>query len=165
MNIRMLVAYSLLGAVLADGPVSAHEHGASKEAHRMRDEPAGLSILAPWARATRGKTGVVYFSLTGGGEHGDRLVAAVSEVAGRAEIHTHIEDNGIVRMRKVVGVDVPAGRTVEFRPGGYHVMLTGLRKPLEKGDWFDLELHFEKAGKRTARVIVQGAGAMKGDRQ
>ena len=148
MNIRILAACSLLGAaVFADGPAPAHEHG-------MRDRPTGPSIHAPWARATRGKTGVVYFSLAGEGKRGDRLVAAASEVAGRAEIHTHIEDNGVVRMRKVAGVDVPAGGTVEFRPGGYHVMLMGLRNPLEKGDRFDLDLHFEKAGKRTVRVVV-----------
>ena len=161
MIFRLLAACSLLCAV-AGLPASAHEHGAREQARDMRDEPAGLSIRVPWARATRGKTGAVYFSLVGGGKRGDRLVAAASEVAGRAEIHTHIEDNGIFRMRKVAAVEVPAGRTVEFRPGGYHVMLMGLRKPLEKGHRFDLDLHFETAGKRTVRVVVQGAGAMKG---
>ena len=160
-NGRVLAACALLGAVaFAEAP--AHEHGAGKQAQGMRDEAAGPSIRVPWARASRGRTSAVYFSLVGGGNRDDRLIAAACEVARRAEIHTHIEENGVYRMRKVDGVDVPAGRTVEFRPGGYHVMLMGLRRPLEKGERFDLDLVFEKAGKRTARVVVQAAGAMKG---
>ena len=163
-SIRMLATCVLLGAaVFAEAPASAHEHGAGKQAQHMRDETAGPSIRVPWARASRGKTSAVYFSLVGEGNRSDRLIAAACEIARHTEIHTHIEENGVFRMRKVDGVDVPAGRTVEFRPGGYHLMLMGLRKPLEKGELFDLDLVFEKAGKRTARVVVQAAGAMKGD--
>ncbi|MFT5487310.1 MAG: copper(I)-binding protein, partial [Alphaproteobacteria bacterium] len=71
-------------------------------------------------------------------------------------------DNGIMRMRQVKGVDVPAGGKFVFKPGGHHIMFIGLYKPLKKGERFPVTLMFEKAGKQTVEVTVMGVGAMKG---
>ncbi|CAN0574897.1 unnamed protein product [Laminaria digitata] len=144
--------------------VSAHEpgkkHGMSGH-HAMSE---GVQIESAWARATPGlaRNGGAYFVAKNGGKDADRIVGASADVSAKVEVHTHINDNGIMRMREVEGVDVPAGGEVVFKPGGYHIMLIGLKKPLKKGERFPMTLKFEKAGKKTVEVTVMGVGAMKG---
>lgn len=87
-------------------------------------------------------------------------MSASTPRAERAEVHTHVNDNGVMRMRKVEGgVAVAPGQTVKFAPGSYHIMLLGLKQPLKAGDRFPLTLSFEKAGQVEVQVVVQdGAG-------
>jgi copper(I)-binding protein len=94
----------------------------------------------------------------------DALVAAKapSEIAGMTEIHETVAADmgsattmGAMTMKPVAEIALPAGKAVELKPGGYHVMLMKLAKPLTKGQTFDLELTFEKAGKQTVKVEVR----------
>lgn len=149
------------------GAVFAHEHG-KKEGHGMSGErraemPAGVAVEKAWARASAGKAanGGAYMTILNGGKEGDRLIAAAADVSRKVELHTHINENGVMRMRQVDGIEVPAGKGVMLRPGSYHVMFMGLDKPLKEGDKFPLTLTFEKAGKKTVEVTVMGVGAMK----
>jgi len=82
-----------------------------------------------------------------------RLVEASSPVAGTTEIHEMTMDNGVMRMRQIPGLDLPAGQTVELRPGGYHVMLLNLRQQLEAGQTVPITLVFVDANQR--RFIQQ----------
>ena len=124
----------------------------------------GIVIEAPWARATPGRSanGAAYFTVANRGPAGDRLIGASSPAAGRIELHTHIRDKGVMRMRKLPGIDLTPGASVTFRPGGHHVMLMGLNAPLRKGGTFPLTLRFEKAAPMTVEVKVMGIGAMGG---
>jgi copper(I)-binding protein len=80
---------------------------------------------------------------------GGKLVLVQSPVAGMVEIHEMAMEGNVMKMRAVAGVDLPAGKAVEFKPGGYHVMLMGLKKPLKEGDTVPLTLVVEgKDGKR-----------------
>ncbi|MFD2265096.1 copper chaperone PCu(A)C [Lacibacterium aquatile] len=122
----------------------------------------GVRIEAPWARATIAaqKTGGAYIALTNNSSSPDRLIAAETPVAERAEIHEHRHVDGVMQMREVAGgVTLPPGQTVTFGPGGYHIMLMGLKQPLAKGAKFPLTLVFEKSGKQTVDVTVEAAGA------
>ena len=74
-----------------------------------------------------------------------RLVAATTPVAGLAEVHEMKLDGEIMRMRPLAGLDLPAGKTVELRPGGYHLMLLDLKQPLPKGSTVPLTLTFQDA--------------------
>jgi copper(I)-binding protein len=120
---------------------------------------AQVEVTAPWARATApgAQVGAAYLTLAAPG--GDRLVGAEAPVARTVELHTHLMEGGIARMRPVDAVEVPAGAPVAFAPGGLHVMLTGLARPLRQGETFPLTLLFEKAGRVTVQVRVEGAGA------
>lgn len=114
-----------------------------------------------WARATPpgAKNGAVYLTLTNDTAKADRLIDAASDVAERVEIHTHLMENGVMRMRRVEGgVDVEPGTPVVFQPGGLHIMLIGLRKPLVPGDTFELVLTYRDAGqvRVTAEVMPVG---------
>ncbi|AAQ62023.1 copper chaperone PCu(A)C [Chromobacterium violaceum] len=121
-----------------------------------------IQIGHPWSRAmpAASQTGGVYLSLENQGKAEDKLVSASTPRAERAEVHTHVNDNGVMRMRKVEGgVAVAPGQTVKFAPGSYHIMLLGLKQPLKAGDRFPLTLSFEKAGQVEVQVVVQdGAG-------
>jgi hypothetical protein len=113
-----------------------------------------LSVTSAWARATPpGVTmGVVYFQIENGGTKSDRLLKLKTSVAASAGVHrTEIVDD-VARMHEVAVLHVAPGEKIEFVPGGYHVMLMGLRKPLVAGKTFELELLFEVAGPR--RVVV-----------
>jgi copper(I)-binding protein len=68
-------------------------------------------------------------------------------------------DGDVMKMRQVEAIEVPAGKSVELKPGGLHIMFIGLKAPLKAGDKFPLKLKFEKAGEVTVQVNVEAAGA------
>jgi copper(I)-binding protein len=117
-----------------------------------------LTVKSAWARATPpGVTmGVVYFRLENGGSKSDRLLKLKTSVAASASVHrTEIIDD-VARMREVAALHIAPGEEIEFAPGGYHVMLMGLKKPLVPARTFVLELVFEVAGPRRVVVTVRG---------
>jgi copper(I)-binding protein len=80
-------------------------------------------------------------------------------VAKKAELHTMLMEGTVMKMRRLAGLDIPAGEAVTLKPGGDHVMLMGLNQPLRAGQTFPLTLDFEKAGRRTVMVSIEKAGA------
>jgi copper(I)-binding protein len=145
----LAVALTVMGT-----PVLAHEYTAG-----------ALKIAHPWARATpKGASiGGGYFKITNTGSTPDRLVGGVSDVSKHFEFHEMSMDNGVMKMRELAkGLEIKPGQTVEFKPGGYHVMFVGLNKPLEKGEHVNATLQFEKAGKVSVYFLVEGIGAQNG---
>jgi copper(I)-binding protein len=122
-------------------------------------QPA-IAVTDVWARPTvQGQTtGGGYLRIQNKGSSGDRLLHARSSVAAGVELHTMTMDGGVMRMRRVESIDIPAAGVVELKPGGLHLMLTGLKEPLSAGTPFPLTLTFEKAG----AVEVQGTVAAPG---
>lgn len=143
-------------------------HGLERPAAliRISGEPAAsagnIRIRQPFARATPAKVGGVFMTLQNSGVAADRLVKAESPVAASVELHTHIKDGDAMRMRPVSDIPVPAGGTTKLEPGGYHIMLIGLKQPLKEGERVPLTLTFEKGGSITIEVPVQKAGAAGG---
>ena len=76
----------------------------------------------------------------------DRLIAIASPVAKMSHLHTMIMEDNIMKMRPVDTIEIPAGKTIELKPGGFHVMFMGLHTPLIEGEMFPLTLTFENAG-------------------
>ena len=122
------------------------------------DTPA-FQIDHPWARASAGaaKNGAAFMVLTVKGT-GARLTGLASPVAASAELHETIDDKGIMKMRPVPNLTLEPGKPVTLAPGGYHVMLMGLKAPLKAGDSFPLTLKFEHAPDVTVTVNVEGMG-------
>jgi copper(I)-binding protein len=125
---------------------------------------ATIAIEAPFARATAAmaKTATAYLTIVNSGTSDDRLVAASTPVAAEIGPHRMAEDNGVMRMRPLDSVEVKAGGRTELKPGGIHLMLSGLKAPLKEGQNFPLTLTFEKAGAIEVTVPVGKAGAMSG---
>ncbi len=118
-----------------------------------------LEVTHAWARATPGKAenGAAYLTIQS--PTADKLVAASTPAAKKAELHTMSMTGMIMKMRQVDAIDVPAGKPVTLKPGGFHVMLLGLQQPLKEGQSFPLTLTFEKGGTRTVTVAVEKVGA------
>lgn len=119
-----------------------------------------IMVMDPYARAARpgAPTGAVFMMLHNMGETDDRLVSAQSPVAQRVELHTHIMDGDIMKMRKVEGgIPVPAGGMHELGRGGDHVMLMGVTEDLIDGETISITLTFEVSGEVTIEVPVDNA--------
>lgn len=104
---------------------------------------------APMAMA-----GVAYITIESRGE-ADRLLGFATPACNRPELHTHIDDNGVMRMRQVDAIDVPAGGVVELKPGGLHLMMIDLNQQLVEGESVEVTLQFEKAGEITLTLPIQ----------
>jgi copper(I)-binding protein len=121
-------------------------------------QQSDIKVENAWSRAAMaGRTGVVYLTITSAGAP-DRLIGAASPVAAKAELHESFTDNGIAKMRDVATLPVVPGKPVTLSPGGYHIMLTNLKEPLNKGDTFPVTLSFQNSGQVTATVTVRNAG-------
>lgn len=122
-----------------------------------------LQIVHPWSRATPGgaRTAAGYLSVTNTGSVPDTLVSVSADtVAAKAEVHEVTTRDGVMSMKEVPGgVAVPASGTLTLKPGAYHIMFTGLKRPLKQGETFPGSLTFEKAGKVDVEFTVEAAGA------
>jgi periplasmic copper chaperone A len=119
-----------------------------------------IDIGHPWSRAApAGVTGAGFLTLTNKGGTADRLVGAKAEIARAVELHNHIMDGDVMRMRPVAGIDIAPNTEVKLAPGGFHIMLIGLKQPLVKGTRVPLTLVFEKAGEVPVELAVEAAGA------
>ena len=116
-----------------------------------------LTVTSAWARATAPGAGMgaVYLHIENGSAKSDRLLKLSTSVAASASVHqTEIVDD-VARMREVAMLHVAPGEKIEFAPGGLHIMLMGLKKPLVVGQTFELELLFEVGGTRKVVVTVR----------
>jgi copper(I)-binding protein len=100
-------------------------------------------------------TGAAFFTVTNNGAEDDRLVAAASDVAAAVEIHEMAMKDGTMQMSPLMdGLPIPAGETVVLEPGGYHIMLIGLKQDLKAGETFKMTVTFEKAGEVELEVPI-----------
>jgi len=136
-----LAALALLLAHVA----SAHDYTAGS-----------LKIDHPWARATAPgqATGIGFMKIINSGK-ADKLLSASTDVSAAVELHTMEMSGDTMKMRAVAGVAIPDKATVEFKPGGLHIMFINLKAPLKEGTRFPLKLRFEKAGEVNVEVAVE----------
>lgn len=124
-----------------------------------------VGVKNAWVRATAPgqKTAGAYLELTGAAD--TALVAVDSPLAGKAELHNMSMDGGVMRMRAVEKIELPAGKTVKLAPGGLHVMLLDIKQAFKEGGKVPLTLTFQGAGgarttqKIEAQVRAAGSGA------
>src|SRR5215212_463286 len=124
------------------------------------DAPQGqIQVKDAWARATPGKAenGAAYLTILS--PAADRLTEVSPPVAKKAELHNMTAEGGVMKMRSLSALDLIPGEPATLKPGGTHVMLMGLNRPLTAGETFPLTLSFEKAGKREVAVAVEKVGA------
>ena len=119
------------------------------------NEPPAVSVGDPWARATvpGQATSAAYFTIYNSGG-ADRLIS-VSAAGADASLHSTSMTGGVMRMRALQSLDIPADSTVALDPGGTHVMLRNLKRPLSPGDTIRLRLKFEQSGVRAVDAAVR----------
>lgn len=150
-----------LALIAASGALADHDHehadAAKDHAHHAEGqaqasyEIGALRIENAFSRASlpNQPVGGGFFTVTNSGPEDDRLIAAgaAPDLADHLEIHEMAMDGQVMKMRQLPdGLPIPAGATVELKPGGYHLMLMGLQQPLVEGGTVTVSLTFEKAG-------------------
>lgn len=151
MNAFRTLASTAALAVLWAGAADAHDY-----------ELGTLEIGNPWARATppTAPAGGGYMTITNKGTAADRLVSVKSPAAGMTQIHEMKMEGNVMRMREIEGgLAIPPGGTVALAPGGFHLMLMGLRAPLKQGEKVPVTLVFEKAGTIDIELAIAAMGA------
>jgi periplasmic copper chaperone A len=155
----LVAATSLLVACGSDDKSSSDTKATTAKA---------VSISSPWTRVTapEAMTGAVYMTITS--TDGDVLTDASvpASVAGETQIHEtttsgdSMDDSmggsgGMKGMKEVGQVDIPAGQSVQFKPGGYHIMLMKLAKPITAGETVPVTLTFQKAGTINVDAVAR----------
>lgn len=136
----------------------------------------GIEVREAWVRATTtgghgghetmgtpseggmegtGSTSAAYLTLINHGSAADRLLSVESDIAEVLELHESLVQNDIMTMRPVPFIEILPGQTVALKPGGLHIMLIGIKTPLNPGDKITLRLLFEKAGAITVQAEVR----------
>ncbi|MBT9503043.1 MAG: copper chaperone PCu(A)C [Burkholderiaceae bacterium] len=129
----------------------------------MATASAQVTVKDPWVRATvaQQKATGAFMQLTAAKD--TRLVSVSTSLTAMAEVHEMAMDNNVMKMRQIPALDLPAGKAVELKPGGYHLMLMDLKQQVKAGDTVPLTLVFEdKAGKRESvevKAEVRALGA------
>jgi len=124
---------------------------------------AQVEIEQPWARATAPGAQVAggYMTIRNKGADTDKLVGASSGAAARVELHVHIREGDVMKMRQVGAYEVPANGSFELKPGGAHLMFLQIARPFKEGEKIRVELRFEKAGEVAAEFHVGRLGDSK----
>jgi copper(I)-binding protein len=121
---------------------------------------AQVTVDKPWVRTTVAAqtSSAAYMTITSA--QGGKLVSASSPVAAAVEVHEMRMAGDVMKMRAVDALPLPAGKPVELKPGGYHMMLTGLKKPVKFGDVVPIRLVIEDAAGKRQTVDVQAVARL-----
>jgi len=140
---KWLLLLLLLGTARAQSQAPVYQLG-HIQVSRLRAPPTPPT----------GGVAAVYLWITNSGK-ADTLVAVSSPIAAKAEMHSTTMVQGLMQMRPVEAVDIPPGATIKIEPGALHIMLQGLKQPLEPGTAFSLTLEFRDAGMLLVQVPVK----------
>ncbi|UXI03203.1 copper chaperone PCu(A)C [Photobacterium sp. TY1-4] len=142
--INLLLGSTLLLSAMAN----AHDY-----------QGGNLHIDHPWSKQVppTSQVAAAFFEIENRGHEADTLIKAESPIAGKTELHAHIHEDGMMKMREVESIDVPAQGTRMLKPGSYHIMFFELKQVPALGDRFPLTLYFAKAGKVDVEVAVEEA--------
>lgn len=148
--LKSLVAAALLSTTLAASALASEA------------TVGDITVRDAWTRATppNAMAGGGFLIITNNGASDDKLVAASAPVTERTELHEMAVIDGVMKMREMEGgIPVPAGATVELKPGGLHVMFMDIKQPLKEGETLPITLTFEKAGTVTVDMPIAKIGA------
>jgi len=146
----------LFFAVLLSGCSSTQ-----KEQPRQKSLSGNLEISKIWARpAGQGVNSAAYFTVYNGTTQADTLIGIASEDAANAEVHeSYVTDEGLSGMRPAGIMAIPSGDSLALKPGGFHVMLMGIKRELTAGDSIKLTLQFSRSGSKMISAGIRRQAA------
>ncbi len=148
-------------SIFAAAAVLSIGFAAAAPALAQETKAGDLVISQPWSRATPkgAPVGGGWLVIHNNGSTPDTLLGGAADFAKDVQVHEMSMDNGVMKMRQLEkGLVIPAGGTVELKPGGYHLMILGLKRPLTQGETARINLNFEHAGKTPVDFKVGGIG-------
>ncbi|MGE0023723.1 MAG: DUF1775 domain-containing protein [Hyphomicrobium sp.] len=158
---------AVLKIAAADEADDHHHHKHAEAAEIGSAMIATLAIEGAWTRATPegAKVGAGYLTIRNSGSAADALIGVETSVSASGEVHDmSASDDGVMRMRRLAdGLEIPAGGSVELKPGGTHLMLVGLKERLVEGQTIAVKLTFKSGASGEVVLPVRGLGASSGD--
>lgn len=154
---KLSLAILLLATTVAFVSCGKSGDGRMMEEKEIVLSGEGLNIQNPWAKEVPEvqPQSAAFLEIHNAGDADDVLLSAESDVSEVTELHTMIYEGDMMKMRKVEKIDVPAGKVTQLKPGGLHIMLIKLTKPLVAGDTVNLTLNFEKKGEVKLSIPVK----------
>ncbi|MGF1733910.1 copper chaperone PCu(A)C [Photobacterium satsumensis] len=121
-----------------------------------------LHIDHPWSKQVppTSQVAAAFFNVMNHSDSSDELISASSPIAEKTELHAHMHEDGMMKMREVEKIDIPAHDSQALKPGGYHIMLFNLKEVPQLGDSFPVTLNFKHAGAVEVEVKVEEATYM-----
>lgn len=120
------------------------------------DKTKALTITNVWAKPNFGKNGAAYFTLKNNSKVKRHLIGASSPLSDRVELHTHLHEDGVMKMRQLKdGIIIAPGETISFKPAGNHVMLMGMKEKLKEGATYPLKLLFKDESEEALKVTIK----------
>ena len=139
--------HSVAALLIAVSSLLANAHAAESA---MAIQDPYVRLVPPGIKATGG-----FMLLRNTGATDRQLIKAASPIAGVVELHTHLNENGVMKMREVASIEVKAHGQTELKPGSYHVMLIELKESLKEGDTVPITLRFDDGSSRTVLAPVR----------
>lgn len=139
----------------------SHGGGMGTMAPSGDTQGGGMDTMAPsgdahgGAAADMGGVSAAYMTIRNSGSSADQLLKVEGDVANSIELHTMVDDGGVMRMRPVENIEIPAGGEATLKPGGLHVMLIGMKRSLKAGETVSLKLTFAQAGTVDVQAQVR----------
>lgn len=133
----------ILAAAVAAAPLAA-----------LAQAPSGITVTDAYVRSANPRSGAAFMTIANVGAQDCRLTAVTTDLTGRAELHTNLEENGVMKMAAIEAVTVPAGGSAALKRGGDHVMLMALETPLKQGDEVAMTLDLGACGTVPVTAVV-----------
>lgn len=152
MKRRTFMSWALIAGLTLSGQVFA-----ASVADKIEVSDPYVRMVPPTAPAS-----AAFMELKNTGDKDHALVSAKAYINKTTELHTHIHDNGVMRMRQVTQIDLPAGQSTALKPGGFHIMLIGLNSPIKKDQVIKIDLTFDDGSTKTIEAIGRPLMPMKG---
>ncbi|NPA58050.1 MAG: copper chaperone PCu(A)C [Aquificae bacterium] len=116
-----------------------------------------IKVVDPWVRAVPPtmKNSALFMTIINDGDEDDELIEVKGDISKMIQIHRTVNENGVMKMVHVEKIEIPAHSKVELKPGGYHVMLMGLKRPLKEGEKIKFTLVFKKSGEIQIEAPVR----------
>lgn len=114
-----------------------------------------VTVKDPWVRPTVAQQKVTgaFMQLTASQDM--KLISVSTSVASSVEIHTMEMDKDVMKMREIKSLDLPSGKTIELKPGSYHIMMMGLKRAIKEGEIVNVTLHLEDKDKKQQTLEVK----------
>ena len=156
--VSFCIAYILIGC-------QKHMHHTHEDHSEHKHGKKDIMVHNPWVRAVPpvSETSAAYMILMNHGDKDDQLLSVKSSIAKVVEIHNVKKENGMMKMYPVKFVEIPAGKTQELKPGGYHLMLIKLTKTLKVGQEIEFILYFKHSGMVKVIAPVKEGKPMKNE--
>ena len=154
MKSKFLIVLCAVVGLMFNGASMAQSVAKSVKTDTIKIEGAYTRATAPGQQVAGG-----FMKIDNKGNAADQLLSASSPVAGEVQLHEMAMDGNVMKMRQVKDIAVPAGGSVELKPGGYHLMFLNLKGPFAAGQTVPVKLKFAKAGEVEVKMPVNAMGA------